>query len=184
MSLFKKNPVVGSRDVGLRASPYGPIIDGISLDGFSEPVTIDELRRTRYVGVPEAPGVYVIERSSVSEPNFLHKSTGGWFKGLDPSYPFGVVRENWVDGVHVMYVGMTKAERGLRSRLRQYFDFGAGKRIGHRGGLLLWHLEDSGKLLVRWRTCAADEADLAETDAIKSFKSLHDDKRPFANMMK
>ena len=162
----------------------GKIIDGISLDEFSEPVIIDELRRTRYTNVPKKPGIYVIIRSSVSEPHFLRKSTGGWFKGLDPSYPLKVIHENWVDGAYVMYVGMTKAERGLCGRLRQYFDFGAGKRIGHRGGRLLWHLEDSGKLLVRWRTYPANKADSAETAAIKKFKSLHDGKRPFANMVK
>jgi hypothetical protein len=50
----------------------------------------------------------------------------------------------WVDGAHVMYVGMTAAVGGLRSRLCQLFDFGTGKRVGHRGGRLLWHLEYGG----------------------------------------
>ncbi len=56
--------------------------------------------------------------------------------------------------------------------------------VGHRGGRLLWHLEDSENLLVRWRTCSADEADRAETDAIKSFKEVNCDRLPYANMNK
>jgi restriction endonuclease S subunit len=175
---------VGLRDAGTRTAQNPQIIDGISLDGFSEAIIIDKLRETRCAQVPEKSGIYLIIRSSVSEPHFLRKSTGGWFKGLDPSYPIKVVHENWVDGAHVMYVGMTAADGGLRSRLCQFFDFGSGKRVGHRGGRLLWHLEDSGELLVRWRTCAANKADSAETAAITSFKSVHDDRRPFANMAK
>jgi len=126
----------------------------------------------------------MIIRPSDSAPHFLRKSPGGWFKELDPSYPLNVVHANWVDGAHVMYVGMTGADGGLRSRLCQFFDFGAGKRVGHRGGRLLWHLQDSGELLVRWRTCAASKADSAEDDAINSFKSAHEGRRPFANMTK
>ena len=176
--------VVGPRNRGPRMSLKTPIIDGISLDGFSEPISIDELRQTRCGKVPEKSGIYMIIRPSDSAPRFLRKSTGGLFKALDPSYPLKVVHENWVDGAHVMYVGMTAADGGLRSRLCQFFDFGAGKRVGHRGGRLLWHLVDSPELLVRWRTCAASKADAAETAAIASFKSVHDGRRPFANILK
>jgi hypothetical protein len=62
-------------------------------------------------------------------------------------------------------------------------DFGFGKCVGHRGGRLLWHLEDSEKLLVRWRTCSAVEADQDETNAIASFKKVYGT-RPYANRNK
>jgi len=42
-----------------------------------------------------------------------------------------------------MYVGKAAGQKGLKGRLRQLIDFGFGKCIGHRGGRLLWHLEDS-----------------------------------------
>jgi hypothetical protein len=159
-------------------------IDGICLDGFSEPVTIHELRRTRCSGIPNNPGIYLIVRTSDCRPRFLAKSAGGWFKGKDPSYPRKLVLANWVESAHVLYVGMTAARKGLKGRLRCFFDFGFGKRVGHRGGRVLWHLRDSGDLLVRWRTCPAVEADQAETDTIASFKAVYDGKRPFANMNK
>jgi hypothetical protein len=52
-------------------------IDGICLDGFSEPITISELRGTRYCGIPMSPDLYLIIRDSDSRPHFRDKSTGG-----------------------------------------------------------------------------------------------------------
>jgi hypothetical protein len=146
--------------------------------------SLGELRRTRYADIPNSPGIYLIINASCSAPRFLVKSTGGWFKRKDPSYSPDIVLKSWIEGAHVVYVGMTRARNGLRGRLCQYFDFDSGKNIGHRGGRLLWHLEDSGDLLVRWRTCSAAEADPAETAAITQFKAIYDGRRPFANRNK
>jgi hypothetical protein len=159
-------------------------IDGIRLDGFSEPITIGELRDTGCSVVPPSPGIYLIVRSSECTPEFLPKSTGGWFKDKDPSYPHNMVQENWVEEARVIYVGMTKAQKGLKGRLCCFFDFGQGKRVGHRGGRMLWHLPNSEKLLVRWRTYPEGEAYSAETDAIVAFKAVYGGRRPFANMTK
>ena len=74
--------------------------------------------------------------------------------------------------------------KGLKGRICQLLDFGFGKPVGHRGGRLIWHLKDSGELLVRWRICAAWETDDAETDAIRHFKVAYGGRRPFANMAK
>lgn len=71
-------------------------IDGICLSGFAEPVTIDELRRTRYADIPNTPGIYLIINASGCAPRFLVKSTGGWFKPKDPSYSPEVVRKSWI----------------------------------------------------------------------------------------
>lgn len=160
-----------------------PEVDGISLDGFSEPVSIKVLRETRCSSVPRSAGIYLITRTPDSKPEFLRDSTGGWFKGLDPSDPLDVVREHWVQGAHVVYVGKGAGRKGLKGRLCQLLDFGFGKAVGHRGGRLLWHLPESEKLLVRWRTCSTEQADRAETNAIGSFKTLYG-KRPYANLRK
>lgn len=81
-------------------------IDGICLNGFSEPVTIDELRRTRYADIPNTPGIYLIINASGGAPRFLVKSTGGWFKRKDPSYSPDVVKKSWIEGARVVYVGI------------------------------------------------------------------------------
>ena len=91
----------------------------------------------------------MILRGSDSRPRFRAKSTGGWFKGKDPSYKPEVALKNWVEGAQVMYVGKAAGQKGLKGRLCQLIDFGFGKCVGHRGGRLLWHLEESEKLLAR-----------------------------------
>lgn len=159
-------------------------IDGINLAGFSEPITIAQLRRTCYTGIPKSPGIYLIVRTQDRRPCFLPEGRGGWFKDKDPSYPLDVVEANWVEVAHVMYVGMTKARKGLKGRLGCFFEFGRGRSVGHRGGRLLWHLPDSEKLWVQWRTCPATDADQAESAAIASFKAVYDARRPFANWTK
>jgi hypothetical protein len=95
-----------------------------------------------------------------------------------------IVEAKWVGGARILYIGKAAGQKGLKGRLRQLIDFGIGKPVGHRGGRLLWHLEDSDDLLVRWRICTADEADRAETTAIADFKRSHRGMRPFANMNK
>jgi hypothetical protein len=33
------------------------------------------------------------------------RAPAGWFKSKDPSVPIGALRDNWVDGVDVVYIG-------------------------------------------------------------------------------
>jgi hypothetical protein len=159
-------------------------IDEVSIAGFSEPVTLVELRETRCASVPAHAGIYLIERELESSPQFRIPSTGGWFKGQDPNCALDIVDAKWVGGARIHNIGKAAGQKGLKGRLRQLIDFGIGKPVGHRGGRLLWHLEDSDDLLVRWRICTADEADRAETTAIADFKRSHRGMRPFANMNK
>ena len=159
------------------------MIDQVLVVGFSKPETIAELFRTRCDGVPDSAGIYLIERTSDNTPRYI-TSTGGRFKGKDPNYSREVFESNWVTGAHIVYVGKAAGKKGLRRRLNQLIDFGCGKPTGHRGGRLLWHLEDNQNLLVRWREHPKDEADRAESAAIAIFKKSHQGMRPFANMNK
>jgi hypothetical protein len=161
----------------LRAS-----IDGISLEGFSKLVSVGILRETRCSGVPENSGIYLVLRTSDCLPKFLEKSTGGAFKRKDPTCPSEFVCENWVESAHVVYIGKSSGRKGLRRRLDDLIAFGYGEAVGHWGGRLLWHLPDKENLLVRWRICAVDEADWAETKAIADFRSVYHGRRPYANL--
>jgi hypothetical protein len=159
-------------------------IDQISIAGFCEPIRLVELRETRCASVPAQAGIYLIEREPESAPQFRIPSTGGWFKGQDPNCALDIIEAKWVGSAHILYVGKAPGKKGLKGRLRQLIDFGNGKPVGHRGGRLLWHLQDSEDLLVRWRTCTADETDRAEMTAIADFRRSHRGMRPFANMNK
>src|SRR5258707_5146329 len=143
-------------------------VDGISLDGFSEPVSVGSLRETRCSAVSQGSGIYLIVRASDCMPEFLGKSTGGAFKKREPSCLPEFVGENWVQGAHVVYVGKAAGRKGLQRWLDDLVAFGYGKAVGHWGARLLWHLPEKEKLLVRWRTYSPEHADSAETDAIGS----------------
>jgi hypothetical protein len=80
-------------------------IDGISLEGFSEPVSVAILRETHCSRVSQHPGIYVVLRMWDCQPNFLVKSTAGAFKKKDPTCPAEFVSENWIDGANVVYIG-------------------------------------------------------------------------------
>ncbi len=159
-------------------------IDQVSIAGFSEPIRLVELRETRCASVPAHAGIYLIKRESESAPQFRIPGTGGWFKGQDPNSASDIIEAKWVSGTQILYIGKAAGNKGLKGRLRQLIDLGNGKPVSHRGGRLLWYLQESEDLLVRWRTCTADEADRAETTAIADFKRSHRGMRPFANMNK
>ena len=159
-------------------------LDGISLDGFSEPITIGALRESHCSRVPSEFGIYLVVRNMGGVPNFLPKSTGGWFKGKDSTCLPEFLYEKWVPNAHVVYVGKAAGQKGLKRRLWQLVAFGHGEAVGHWGGRLLWHLPKKEELMVRWRICCAKEADDAETDAIRCFKAVHGGKRPYANLRK
>lgn len=159
-------------------------VDGIDLSEFSAPILVSELVSTRCAGLRPTCGVYVVLRESPDRPVFLKKSGAGWFKGRNPSYPLDKVRSNWVAGATVVYVGKTVSKKGLLGRVRQLVDFACGKRAGHRGGRMLWHLADWQALKVAWRETAAADADSVETALIAAFKREHHGNRPFANLVK
>jgi hypothetical protein len=69
----------------------------------------------------------------------------------------------------------------LKSRLKQYMDFGAGKLVGHKGGRYIWQLADSDKLQICWMPTQSEEPEKVERRLIQMFKAVHG-KRPFANL--
>jgi hypothetical protein len=132
-------------------------------------------RLRHFIAVPDLP-------DELGTPTFLHSSGAGRFKDLDPSYPSETVINAWVPGAKIVCVG--KAGSSLRRRIREFVDFGFGKRIGHRGGRMLWHLKDHRELIIRWQVrLNADDADKQESSLIDSFRTAKG-KRPFANRLK
>ncbi|MDQ7788755.1 MAG: hypothetical protein RDU41_01730 [Clostridia bacterium] len=159
-------------------------VDSIQSAGFMGFKSISDLHRTRCVEVPRVAGVYMILRDAAEPPRFRAVSTGGHFKGRNPTVPEFMLVHNWVDGATVLYIG--KAGGGtsrsvLQKRLYSYLRFGAGEPVGHWGGRLIWQLEDSDALLVSWKPCEdVDTADL-ERSLIQDFVKAYG-KRPLANL--
>ena len=121
---------------------------------------------------------------STKQQEFIENGSGGFFKRKNPNVSISILEENWVKETCVLYIGKAGSESGsanLHSRLRQYFRFGQGKKVGHWGGRFIWQLKDSENLTVCWKPTPLNEPSTIERDLINSFKFQYG-KRPFANL--
>lgn len=161
--------------------------------------SVDAMRRSEFEGfksmvclqksecceVPAVPGVYLVLRSNIEHPSFLQSSTGGHFKGKDPTVEIEALKSKWVRDVPVLYIGKAGSIGGvatLRSRLRQYMQFGKGTPIGHWGGRYIWQLQDSPDLLICWKPTNKEIPREVEKGLIREFRAVYK-RLPFANIV-
>ena len=124
-------------------------------------------------------GVYVIFRNGLRPPTYLDRSPAGSFRG-DPTVDRSVLDANWVPSARVVYIG--KADHGrLRTRLKEFIDFGRGGKCRHWGGRLIWQLERAADLLVAWRVLPKIAIPKDEENRMIAAFKLAYGKRPFAN---
>lgn len=161
-------------------------LESIKANGFEGFKSISYLSEN-LSEIPNVMGVYMILRNSDLSPKFLTKGTGGFFKNLDPNVAVNILENNWVTKTKVLYIGKAGAASSsptLRSRLNQYFKFGRGGKVGHRGGRYIWQLEDAQDLLVCWiKITPSDSIEPRdfEYNLIQNFKNVYN-MHPFANL--
>jgi hypothetical protein len=148
--------------------------------GFRGLVSFRELREGQIESVPKTGGVYVVLRESDDSPIYLEQSVGGWFKEQDPTVAVSALKEKWITGAHVIYIG--KGD-DLRRRLREFMNFGAGRPIGHRGGRYVWQLEGSEDLVVAWRETGDVSPRQGEVHLRDAFRKTYGGRLPFANLV-
>ena len=169
------------------ATPWYTNIDSLRAEGFTGFVTVRELRDCKLSCVPGKHGeigVYVVLRIEDGVPSFLLASTGGRFKGRDPNVALDVLRAKWISASQIVYIGKAGApgkSATLRSRLKQYLDFGAGRPIGHWGGRYTWHLPNSENLIVCWKLTPDAVPRDVEQQMIRGYATAFGG-RPFANL--
>lgn len=152
---------------------------------------IEKLKKQGFVGfktmrelfidaslIPKIKGVYLILNPNFQKAEFLEIGTGGHFKGKNPNVSIEKLRFNWVDNSLVVYVGQSKE---LNKRLKQYFAFGQGLKVGHWGGRFIWQLKKSADLIVCWKPLPDDDPIVVENHLIELFVAKYG-KRPFANL--
>lgn len=156
----------------------GRVISETLGETFDGGRTFDELNMDSSA-VPCTGGAYVVLRTSAETPTFLDQSSGGHFKGEDPTVAVAVLEEKWVPGAQVVYIGNSG---DLRRRIGAYCAFGAGRPVGHWGGRYIWQLADCGDLRVVWRRCVEGQTpDELEALLIGRFKERNG-RLPFANI--
>jgi hypothetical protein len=168
-------------------TPWYTDIDSLRSDGFTGFITVRELRACKLSCVPGKRGdigVYLMLRIEEGLPMFLPASTGGRFKRRDPNIALDVLKAKWVPDSQIVYLGKAGApgkSATLRSRLKQYLDFGAGRPIGHWGGRYTWHLPNSENLVVCWKATPGAVPREVEQQMIREFTAAFGG-RPFANL--
>jgi hypothetical protein len=123
-------------------------------------------------------------RDTEAPPEFLTRSVGGWFRQQDPSVDVDVLKEKWVEGAPVIYIGRARGP-GVRSllqqRVKRYIRFGQGKAVGHAGGRFIWQLRDHVALQVAWLPTPEKDPAITEAALLDEFV-LRYGRLPFANL--
>jgi hypothetical protein len=158
-------------------------IQALEEQGFEGFYTVDELRNAARE-IPAERGVYLVLYLKKTRPEFLSVSSGGWFKGEDPTVNVTVLEEKWILNTPVIYIGQAgggTSKATLHSRISQLLDFGNGKAVGHKGGRYLWQIKDSHELVLCWKTTVEDDPRQVEHDLLRAFISQYGI-LPFANL--
>lgn len=157
------------------------IIESWGFEGF---LPVSKLKLAKYLNtVPRRPGVILVLNPTLKKPNWLSKSVGGHYEDKDPTVTSECLDKNWVDRATILYVGQTGQTRGedrtLHKRISELIQFGSGKPIGHRGGRLIWQLDNHNELVICWLV-DRNPAEVKK-EIISEFKFNHDS-LPFANL--
>ncbi|MCH8863005.1 MAG: hypothetical protein IID51_10900 [Proteobacteria bacterium] len=116
----------------------------------------------------------------------MERSTGGFFKGKNPSVPIPKLRSKWVPEAPVLYIGKAGSVHGhatLRKRIQSYIRFGVGEAIGHWGGRYIWQLRNAEQLLICWLVLPDAIPRDVEKSLISSFEAKYG-VLPFANLQR
>lgn len=99
-------------------------------------------------------GAYVVIRDSLANPEFLPRSVGGHWKGVDRTETPDALGRRWVVGTTVICLGAAGIEvhnkSHLRGRLSELRRYGQVEAVPHAGGCRMRQLSDHSDLLVGW----------------------------------
>lgn len=177
-----KNKFIESSNASLNFD--SDTLDELKQNGFDGFKTVSGIIKNNYTDIPKERGIYILLYNQ-DAPEFVEVGTGGHFKSQNPNVPIEVLKESWVDDASIIYIGKAGAENSsatLHSRLKQYFRFGQGAPVGHRGGRYVWQLKNCYDILVCWKELPSGNPREEEATLIKEFEK-HYGNKPFANLV-
>lgn len=157
-------------------------VEGLRAMGFEGFRSVRDLRRDDCRDLPRENGVYLLVRDRAGEPRFNVKGTAASWRGQNPNVKVEELKEKWVSGAIVMYVGRaagTGVRGKLQQRIKRWLRFGEGKNVAHWGGRHVWQLADAYDLPVAWKACK--DAVRQEVALLAAFEAKHG-MLPFANL--
>ena len=155
---------------------FTEFIDDLKTQGFEGFVPVYDLKKSTDV-VPEKEGIYLVLRLENDEPEFLIENPGGHYNKKNPTEDIAVLRNRWIPGCHILYVGETV---DLKERITTLMKYANGEPERHWGGRYMWQIKGSENHLICWRL--TDKHEAAKKEFIKTFKAHHNNKKTFANI--
>jgi hypothetical protein len=134
--------------------------------------------------IPKIQGVYMVLRPDDGDVVFVEIGTGGFFKDRNPNVAISKLKKNWVEKARVIYIGKAggfNSSATLNSRLKQYLNFGQGKKIGHWGGRYIWQIKNIDDYVLCWKEFPSNQPRDVEVELLGLFSEKYG-KFPFANL--
>lgn len=176
------NPTKSKEALNLTINFKSNVVTTLKMLGFQGFLSIEDAYKD-LKSIPKSAGVYIIYTESTT-PFFEVVGTGGFFKQKNPNVSLDELNQNWVNQSSILYIGKAGSLTGsatLYSRLKQYFDFGNGKSVGHYGGRYIWQIKNPYQLKVCWLPTPNHDPREVEKQLIKQFITQFG-QRPFANL--
>jgi hypothetical protein len=158
-------------------------IESIKNSGFSGFKKIYELKLNASP-IPRIKGVYLVLCPDDSKVEFVEKGTGGFFKDKNPNVTTSDLQKSWIEAAHIVYIGKaggSDSDATLNSRLKQYLNFGQGKKVGHWGGRYIWQIKNIDDYIICWKELPKDEPRSIEIKLMELFRQKFNT-LPFANL--
>ena len=139
--------------------------------GFHGFLSVRELSEKGTDNVPCAHGVYTVLRIEKGSPRLLSRNRCGHYKGRDPTIPVSELRQRWIDGTEVLYIGRAAGKGGLNGRIGKLLRFAQGHAAGHWGGRYIWQVAGSRDFLVAWLPTPRRKPAAVERQLMEEFRA-------------
>ena len=159
-------------------------IDSIKESGFNGFKKISDLKLNSTI-IPKIKGVYLVLRPNKNKVEFIEIGTGGFFKNKNPNVDISKLTDKWNEDAGIVYIGKAGGENSsatLQSRLKQYLNFGQGKKVGHWGGRYIWQIKNIDDYIICWKELPDEEPRIIEMKLIDLFRQKFNN-FPFANLV-